>query len=172
MSARDGVARRHGSRLTGITTAVVEGKSRRHFSRYRVSYAGGSPSLVQQIDQVAADGAVRRLLTASVDQEATRFAAPRVLGGFEKPITATGTLNVTCEQRLWCPNQRGGHVVRGARRLRQADRGWDSAAIVKKRRRSLSFLLSIKRLHAHGQRAEEARRSTCRTARFASRATH
>ena len=44
----------------------------------------GSPSLVQQIDQVAADGAVRRLLTTSVDQEATRFAAPRVLGGFEK----------------------------------------------------------------------------------------
>lgn len=84
VSARDGVARRHGSRLTDITTAVVDGKSRRHFSRYRVSYADGSPSLVQQIDQVAADGAVRRLLATSVDQEATRFAGPRVLGGFEK----------------------------------------------------------------------------------------
>ena len=84
ISARDGVARRYGSRLTGITTAVVDGKSRRHFSRYRVSYADSSPSVVHQIDQVAADGATRRLLTTSVDQAATRFAAPRVLGGFER----------------------------------------------------------------------------------------
>jgi len=84
VSARDGVARRHGSRLTGITTAVVDGTSRRQFSRYRVSYAEGSPSVVQQIDHVAADNATRRLLTTTIDQAATRFAAPRVLGGFER----------------------------------------------------------------------------------------
>ena len=84
VSARDGVPRRHGRRLTGVTTSVADGKTQRQFSRYRVHYADNSPSIVQRIDQVAADGAVRQLLTTSVDQGPTRFRGPFVLGGFER----------------------------------------------------------------------------------------
>ncbi len=83
VTARDGVVRRNGWRLTGVKSFVLSGSGRRTpFSRYKLTYGPQQQSIVQSIDRLGADGSVRRLVSTQVNEQPVRFSGAVDIAGF------------------------------------------------------------------------------------------
>lgn len=83
VSLRDGVPRISKLRLASLTSHVTSAGAEVPYSTYRFGYAEAGRSLLAYVDQVAADGAVRRLFEPGYDLAATEFAAKEEVAGFE-----------------------------------------------------------------------------------------